>query len=192
MQLFFIQSIDLFQSNLIAPLRIVFLMWLTYTIGLYVSYDLGVLGILPRSIYGLIGIIAAPLIHGNLSHLISNSVPLLFLGGTLFYFYTQFAYRVFFEGYFFTNVLVWMFARPHYHIGASGLVYALASFLIFYGILKRDTLSIVISALVVLAYGSLVYGLLPISNWISWESHLLGAIVGLASAIRFSKGDSKN
>ncbi|MFY0605417.1 MAG: rhomboid family intramembrane serine protease [Cyclobacteriaceae bacterium] len=160
-------------------------MWLTYTVDTYVSYDLSILGILPRTIYGLVGIFTAPLVHGDVGHLMSNTLPLLVLGGTLFYFYTRFAYLVFFEAYFFTNILVWLFGRPHYHIGASGLVYGLASFLIFYGLFKRDALSIVISSLVVLGYGGMVYGLLPMNDWISWESHLMGAIVGLGSAIKF-------
>jgi len=158
---------------------------------MYTSFDLGSLGILPRTISGLIGIILAPLIHGNVSHLISNTFPLLFLAGTVYYFYTKIAYRVFFEGYFFTNTLVWIFGRPFYHIGASGLVYSLASFLIFYGLFKRDALSIVISAIVILAYGSLIYGIFPQNYSVSWESHLMGAIVGFGSAYRLSRINDK-
>ena len=162
-------------------------MWLIFSLALYLGIDFGFLGVLPRSINGLIGIFTAPLIHGNLSHLVSNTFPVLFLGGAVYFFYPKMAHRVFFEGYFFTNLLVWIFGRPFYHIGASGLVYALASFLIFYGLFKRDALSIVISAIVILSYGGLVYGIFPQEHWVSWESHLMGAIVGFASALRFTR-----
>lgn len=162
-------------------------MWCCFAVQIYFSIDLGFLGILPRTLPGLIGILTAPLIHGTTAHLISNTIPLLFLGATLYLFYEGMATRVFFQCYLMTNLLVWIFGRPFYHIGASGLVYALASFLIFFGIFRQNPRSIFISAVVIVLYGGLIYGLIPQNLQISWESHLLGAIVGLGSAFGMSK-----
>ena len=175
------------KSGIVPPLRLCFFMWLVFTIEFYLEVDMGFLGINPRSFSGLIGVVMAPLIHGNFNHLMSNTIPLLVLGGSLFFFFPTIALRVFLQCYFFTNLLVWIFGRPFYHIGASGLIYALASFLVFYGLFKRNFRSVVISVIVIFSYGSMAYGLFSLDDRISWESHLMGAIVGLVSAYIFSK-----
>ncbi|MEO1256087.1 MAG: rhomboid family intramembrane serine protease, partial [Bacteroidota bacterium] len=89
------------------------------------------------------------------------------------------------QSYVFTNLLVWIFGRPFYHIGASGLIYALASFLVFYGLFRRNFKSVIISIVVIFFYGGMAYGLFSFDDRISWESHLMGAIVGLVSAFSF-------
>ena len=106
----------------VVPFRVVFFMWLVFFLEYVYAWPVGNLGIHPRSISGLIGILTAPLIHGKLSHLRSNTVPLLFLGSTLIFFYNKIGSAVFFRAYFWTNILVWLFARPANHIGASGVV----------------------------------------------------------------------
>jgi membrane associated rhomboid family serine protease len=161
-------------------------MWLAFFLEYVYGWPLSNLGIQPRSVTGLIGIFAAPLIHGNLSHLVSNTVPLIFLGSALFFFYQRIGGVVFFRTYFWTNILVWLFARPANHIGASGVVYGLAFFLIFFGLFRRDLLSILISVLTLLLYGGVFYGVLPTDPRVSWESHFAGALVGITSAVTFS------
>lgn len=175
-----------FLGSALAPIRLVFLMWLTFV--LYSTYGLPIsgFGIYPRTLFGLIGIFTGPLIHANVLHLISNTFPILFLGGILFYFYPGVGSRVFLRAYFWTNILVWLFARPALHIGASGVVYGLAFFLIFFGFFRRDFRSIIISILIMILYGSVFYGILPTDPSISWESHFAGALVGISSAITFS------
>lgn len=170
----------------VAPFRLVFLMWLCFFLEANVGYAISQFGIWPRSFKGLIGIFLSPLIHGDLLHLLSNTVPLLFLGSMLFYFYYSIAAKVLFRSYFWTNILVWLFARPANHIGASGIVYGLAFFLIFFGLFRRDALSILISIVTLILYGSVFYGVLPSDPVISWESHFGGALVGITSAITFS------
>lgn len=177
----------MYKTSIIPPLRIAFLMWLFFAIQVYFTVDLGFLGILPRTFFGLIGIFTAPLVHGTTGHLISNTFPLLFLGMTLYIFYDRIATRVFFQCYFFTNILVWIFGRPFYHIGSSGLVYALATFLISFGIFRQNPKSIFISLTILLLYGGLIYGIFPQNLNVSWESHLLGAIVGVGNAFGMSK-----
>ncbi|PZR36037.1 MAG: rhombosortase [Azospira oryzae] len=163
-------------------------MWLVFSIEFFYGIDLSFLGILPRTLTGLTGIVAAPLLHANLSHLISNTLPLLFLGCTLFFFYYRIGKRVFLSCYFYTNILVWIFSpNVSYHIGASGLIYGLSAFLIFFGFLRRDFKSLLISIIVVMLYGGIFYGVLPIDPRISWESHLAGALVGTVSAFNKKK-----
>jgi membrane associated rhomboid family serine protease len=181
------RSYSVIESTVI-PLRLVFIMWAVFFFNYYVPYfQLDVFGIIPRQLFGLIGIFTAPMLHGSLPHLVSNTVPLLFLGSVLFYFYGGIAQAVFLRAYFWTNILVWLFARPANHIGASGLIYGLAFFLIFFGIFRRDFLSIFISIIVLLLYGGVFYGVLPMDPRVSWESHLGGALVGISTAVTFSR-----
>lgn len=162
-------------------------MWAIFSIELYLHLDFGFLGIYPRTLFGLIGILTSPMIHGSVLHLTSNTLPLLFLGATLYYFYDKIAARVFLQCYLFTGVLVWIFARPFYHIGASGLIYGLAFFLISFGLFRKDFRSLAISIVVVLLYGGIIYGLLPNQPGVSWESHVLGAVVGISTAFTLAR-----
>jgi len=172
-----------FFGSSVVPFRLVFIMWLVFTIEYMYQIDLGWLGILPRTFQGLTGILLAPMIHGSLSHLISNTIPLLFLGSLLFFFYPGIGGIVFFRCYIITNILVWIFSpRISYHIGASGLVYGLSAFLIFFGLIRKDFWSLFISIIVFLMYGGIFYGVLPTDSHISWESHLAGAVVGSVTA----------
>ena len=176
-----------FFGSSVVPFRLVFLMWLAFTIQFLYGYDLGFLGIKPRSLEGAIGILTAPIIHGNLTHLISNTFPLLFLGSVLFFFYERIGRTVFFRCYFFTNTLVWLFSpRVSYHIGASGLIYGLAAFLIFFCLIRKDFVSLLISIGIMLLYGGIFYGVLPSDPRVSWESHLAGALVGTVTAFNLS------
>ncbi len=138
---------------------------------------------IPLKLRGLIGILTAPLIHANLTHLFDNSIPLFFLSLALFYFYREVAYRVFFLIWFITGALVWLVGREAYHIGASGIIYGLATFLLTSGIIRRNRNLMAISLLVIFLYGSMVWGLFPYDYHISWESHMSGALTGLVLAI---------
>ena len=173
--------------SVVVPARLVILMWGVFFIEITWFLDLSYLGIIPRTVGGMPGILCAPLLHGNFWHLTSNTVPLLFLGTALYFVYGKMAEKVFFYSYFLTSLLVWLFARPSIHIGASGLVYGLAFFLIFYGFFRKDFVSLFISCLVLFMYGGLFYGLLPVQRGVSWESHLMGAIVGFFLALRFGR-----
>jgi membrane associated rhomboid family serine protease len=169
------------------PFRLIFLMWAAFFIERLFGLPLSYFGIIPRDGMGLIGIFTAPMLHGNLDHLLSNTIPLFFLGTVLFFFYERIGATVFFRSYFWTNVMVWLFGRhASSHIGASGVVYGLAFFLIFFGIFRRDFTSMLISIVVIMLYGGVIYGVLPTDPRVSWESHFAGALVGVYTAIGFS------
>ena len=175
------------RSSVLRPFRFLLLMWLFFSVSFFFNIDLGFLGILPRSYFGTIGIFTSPLVHGNLNHISSNSVPVLFLGTILYFFYPNIANRIFLQCYFFTNILVWFFGRTFLHIGASGLIYGLAFFLISIGFFEGKFRALIISISVLAVYGSLVYTVFDFNQAISWESHVFGALVGVTSAYSIKK-----
>jgi len=175
------------RSSVLRPFRLLMLMWLFFSVSFFFNIDFGFLGILPRSYFGLIGIFTGPLVHGNLNHISSNSVPVLFLGTILYFFYPKIANRIFLQCYFFTNILVWFFGRTFLHIGASGLIYALAFFLISIGFFEGKFRALIISIAVLAVYGSLIYTAFDFNQAVSWESHLFGALVVVTSAYSIKK-----
>ncbi len=167
------------------PVMFLIIMWLINILQFVLLIDLGTLGIHPRDSASLFGILTSPLIHGNWEHLTSNSLPILILGVLLFLIYDKIAIWVWILNYIFTGLLVWLFARDSYHIGASGIIYGLASFLFFSGVFRMDIKSIAIASGVAIFYGGMVWGILPIQTGVSWESHLFGGIVGFILAYLF-------
>jgi membrane associated rhomboid family serine protease len=134
------------------------------------------------------GIIFSPFIHADFTHLFNNSLPFFLLSVALFYFYSEVALKVFLWTYFLTGILVWFGGREAYHIGASGLVYGLASFLFFSGIIRKYYRLVALSLLVVFLYGQMVWGIFPgVYKNVSWESHMLGFFSGIILAIWFRK-----
>jgi len=177
-----------FFLSLIIPVTFVFLMWLVKIVEILFEIDLSDLGIYPRSLKGLPGIIVSPLIHEDFTHLFNNSLPLLLLSIALFYFYSEIAIKISSITYILTGLLVWLWGREAWHIGASGLVYGLASFLFFSGLIRRYFRLIALSLLVVFLYGEMVWGLFPgIYKNISWESHMLGFFSGILLAVWYRK-----
>lgn len=162
------------------------ILWIVKILEVTLSADFTKLGIYPRSLLGSVGIFTGPLIHGDFIHLLSNSIPILILTIGLFYFYQNIAIKVFFLLYFMTGLWVWFAAREAFHIGASGVVYGLISFLLFSGFIRRDIPSLSISLAVMFLYGgNMIYGIIPGNSEISWESHFLGMLSGLFCAIYF-------
>ncbi len=174
--------------SLLIPLLLVVLMWAVKVIEIVGEYDFSILGILPRNWSGLPGIILTPFLHGDLSHLMANSVPILVLGSALFYFYRDIAWKIVAFAWLFTGIWVWIGARPSYHIGASGIVYALSAFIFTSGIIRRHTGLMSVALIVVFLYGSLIWGIFPEffpKEPISWESHLFGLVAGVALAVYY-------
>jgi membrane associated rhomboid family serine protease len=161
----------------------VMLLGVTFIYDVFFDLKLYRFGLRPRNPEGLIGIVAAPFIHGDFNHLGSNIIPLFILGACMTFFYRGIAFRVILWIWLFTGIAVWLFARPSTHIGASGIVYGMASFLALSGMLRNDTRLISVSFLTIFLYGGMVWGVLPLFKHISWESHLAGALIGLICAV---------
>jgi len=183
------KSDDFSLKNILLILSFPLILWAIHLVSFSLQIDLTRMGVLPRNFVGLLGIITSPLIHADFSHLISNTIPLIILGWILFSFYPKLSFILFIFIYLFTGLLVWIFARQVYHIGASGVVYGFVSFLFFSGIFRRDNKSIALALIITFLYGGLVWGMIPGWEGISWESHLFGAITGLTAAYLFRKID---
>ena len=169
---------------MVIPFLFIALMWISFIAEHIFNTDFAFLGILPLEVKGLPGIFLSPFIHADFEHLLNNTLPLFILGTALFYFYTEVAFRVFFWTIFLTGLTVWVFGRQSYHIGASGVIYGLAAFLFFSGIIRRHIPLIGLSLLVSFLYGQMVWGIFPLQSVnISWESHMLGATAGIFLAI---------
>ncbi|MDC3050615.1 rhomboid family intramembrane serine protease [Flavobacteriales bacterium] len=142
-------------------------------------------GIYPRTLEGLKGVLFSPFIHSDWKHLINNAFPLFVLTTTLGFFYKGIAKEVFFWSWLMSGLWLWAIGRPNFHIGASGLIYALASFLFFSGFIRKHTKLMSISMFVVFLYGGMIWGIFPMKKHISWEGHLAGALAGLILAYWF-------
>ncbi|MBW6498566.1 MAG: rhomboid family intramembrane serine protease [Bacteroidales bacterium] len=171
--------------SMIIPLAFVVVMWLVKSVEMFFDFDFARYGIFPLTLKGLRGIILSPFIHGDLKHLLNNSIPILVLGSALFYFYREVAKTVLVLSIVITGLWVWVFAREAFHIGASGVVYSLAAFLFSSGVIRRHPRLMAISLLVAFLYGSMVWGIFPIRERVSWESHLMGMVSGVILAMHF-------
>ena len=176
-----------FLTALIIPLIFVFVLLIIHSYTEINQIKVSDWGIYPREINGLWGILSSVFIHGSWKHLANNTIALLLLGTSIFYFYKKLAIPVAIYSIIFTGILVWLGGRPSFHIGASGLVYALASFLFFSGFIRKHNNLMALSMTVVFLYGGLVWGIFPTKEHISWEGHLFGAINGVIWAIYFKE-----
>jgi len=177
----------IFRHSLFFPTFLVVLLWLIRLFESEFHLDLVRGGIYPLHVKGLLGIVTAPLVHGSFSHLMANTVPLFVLTLALLFFYRDLAYRIFFLIWILSGTFVWLGAREAWHIGASGVIYGLASFLFMSGVVRNNVRLLTISIIVVFLYGGLFWGIFPMKPQISWEGHLWGGISGLVLAVVYRK-----
>jgi len=181
------------QANFRLALKVAFLfmaaLWLVFVLDALFGLKLNRFGLRPGSVPGLIGIVTAPLLHANLSHIFSNSMSLVVSLTAILYLYPNSSARVIPMIWLGSGLLAWLIGRPSLHFGASGLIYGLLAYVFFSGILRRDMRSVSVSLLLGFLYGSMVWGVLPIRPHMSWELHLCGAIMGVLLAFVYRKWD---
>ena len=178
----------IFQRSVVFAVGFTMMLWLIRAVEWSTTSNFGIFGILPRNVSGMVGIVTGPLIHGTFIHLLSNTFPLVFLLIAVFYFYDKIALEVFAWIYLITGFWVWIAAREAYHIGASGLVYGLATFLFFSGIFRRDARSVAVAVAIAFLYSGMMQGVLPGADPnVSWESHLMGSAAGIFCSFYFRK-----
>lgn len=180
-----------YNGVVVFPLLFVLLMWGVFWVEIKFGLDFTRWGVRPRTATGIKGVIFSPFIHSGIKHLWHNTVPLLVLSAALFYFYRKISWRVLLLLVILSGTGTWLIGRDSYHIGMSGLIYALVSFLFFKGILAKHFRLIALSLIVVFLYGSLIWGTLPTSETISWEGHLSGFIAGGLIALCFRESVPK-
>jgi len=170
-----------FRLALELSLGFVAVLWLVALLGW--GLELERFGVRPREWIGLVGVLVAPLLHGGFAHLIANTVPVAVLGVTMLQLYPTAAFRVLPAIYLGPGLAVWLFARGGVHVGASGLVYGLVSYIFVAGVIRRDRRAIAAALLVAFMYGTAVWGVLPLQEGVSWETHLAAALIGAGMAI---------
>lgn len=178
------------KASMIFPL----LIWAVFLINFILpGIDLRMYGIHPRTGYGLVGIVAAPFLHANWAHIVSNTIPLIILMPVLYIFYERVKYPVIIGSVIIGGFAVWLLGKGgSVHIGASGLIFSLMGFLIAAGIFKLSWKTVIIAAVVLILYGgAMLQGFVP-QEGISWEGHLFGALAGIFMAWLLRKQLGKN
>ena len=171
----------------VIPFLFIFSIWFVYWIEIKFGFNFNKLGIYPRSFHGLRGIFLSPLIHSDTNHLFNNSVPLFVLSSCLLYFYKEASLKVLIIGGLLSSLLTWIIARESYHIGASGIVYLLFSFVFFSGVIRKHFRLVAVSLITIFLYGSMIWYVLPIKEGMSWEGHLSGLIIGFVFSFFYRK-----
>lgn len=173
------------KKSLLLPVLFVGILWLVKLVELGFGVSFAEFGVRPRTLIGLRGVVLSPFLHGDLSHLFSNSFPIVVLGFILLQSYRSIVWPLLFWLTIMSGFWTWVIGRPSHHIGASGVIYGMAFFVFFSGILRKDTRSMALAMLVTFFYGGLVWGLLPIQVGVSWEGHIAGAVAGVICAIYY-------
>jgi membrane associated rhomboid family serine protease len=171
------------------PILLVIFMWSIQLLDYSTRFEFYQLGIMPRTWFGLLGILTSPFIHSaeDLKHILSNSAPIFVLLSSLIYFYKEIAPKILLIIWLGGGFLTWIYARESYHIGMSGVIYGLTGFLFASGAIRKYKPLMGLSLFVVFLYGSLIWGIFPLEAKVSWEGHLSGLILGVLAAIIYRK-----
>lgn len=171
------------------PFIVGIIMILTFILEKGMDWDFHTAGVYPRRIENIWGILTVIFIHADWSHLANNVVSFVLLAGFLYYFYKEIATQVLSISYITSGFILWVIGRESWHIGASGLIYALAFFLFFSGIIRKHIPLIALSFVVAFIYGGMIWHIFPwqIQDPVSWEGHLAGGIIGFILSVCYRK-----
>lgn len=178
-------------NGIIGSLLIVVALWCIKSAEILLNLDLSMIGLLPQSRVGLLGILFAPLLHGSIEHLFNNTLSILILGSVLYYGYPKSWKKVIGFIWVTSGICVWLFAREATHIGASGLTHGIFFFLLVVSIFRRDKSSVAIMMIAFLMYGGMTMSIFPREETISFEFHFFGALTGAISALMWKHLDPK-
>jgi len=168
---------------ILLPLLFIFLIWLVYWSEIRLGYRFNNYGVFPRTWQGLRGVLFSPFIHGSLKHLWNNTVPLFLLSAAVIYFYRSQRWTIFLIGWLGSGLITWLIGREANHIGASGFIFMLMSFIFFKGVITGYYRFVALSLIIMFLYGGMLWYLFPIEPHISWEGHVGGFATGFLLAV---------
>jgi len=171
------------------PILFVFMIWIVKGVEYISDMNFSIFGIIPLNFNRIYGILSYPFIHSDFNHLINNTYPILILGGIISEVYKDISNKVFFYSYVLSGSILWIFGLPNTNIiGASGLVYALGSFILISGFVKNQPRLIMLSFLVIFLNFFHLWGIIEVKqDNISQTAHLCGAIAGMIIALIYRK-----
>jgi membrane associated rhomboid family serine protease len=168
---------------------LILVIWIVEIANLVFGHGLYIWGVLPRDFDGLSGIVLHPFIHGSLQHTILNTLPLVVLGSFVALEGKKTFLKVTMLIVFGGGLLLWLFGRPSYHVGASLLIFGYFGYILSFAYYRKTLRSIIVAGITIFMYGGLFYGVIPMNNQVSWEGHLFGLIAGVVGGrIAVEKG----
>lgn len=168
--------------NATPALWVLLVLWVIQTVNFACHYKLNNLGLVPRKIRGLPGIVLSPFLHGNFNHLFFNSIPLFVLQDFIF------IDKGIHQGamialiiILISGVLLWLFGRRGVHIGASGIIMGYLAYLLVNAYQHPSPKTLLLGGVCIYYFGGLLLGLFPQKKYVSWEGHLFGFAAGIAA-----------
>ncbi len=180
-------------DSIVLPFYFIAVIWVVQLIQVIFNADFAGLGIRPLLQSGLKGILFSPLIHANWGHLLANTFPFFVLSAIVIFFYRRIAVPSFIIIYALSGFITWLLPfQLAYHIGASGVIYGLWAFILCMGIFRRNLKSIALSLIVLFYFGSMIAGIVPGQESISWQGHLAGLLAGVFTAFWYKETIEKD
>ena len=161
---------------------VVGLIWCVGVINHLSDYSFNQFGILPRHQSGLFGVLFWVVLHGDMTHLLMNSTPLFILGYLVAVRGPTLFFKISLTVWLLAGLIVWLLARPAIHLGASGLVFGYFGFILAVALVEKNLGDLLVAALVLFLYGGMFIGLLPVAQFVSYESHIAGMAAGVLCA----------
>lgn len=177
------QIVSQTHSHLSLLLTVTAILWFTFLLNQLLDNKLFFLGIFPKKLYGLPGIIFSPFIHADFNHLFFNTIPFIVLAnfimiqGIPFYFNVS-LYMIIISGF-----ITWVIGKPGVHIGASGLITGYWAYLLLDSYQNPSITTVIVALIVVYYFAGIFFGLFPMKKGVSWEAHVAGAIAGISVVI---------
>ncbi|MFZ9847276.1 MAG: rhomboid family intramembrane serine protease [Flavobacteriales bacterium] len=169
------------------PLLFLALCWVVFVVELFLPFSFHSFGVKSLSIQGLRGVFFMPFLHGDIEHILNNTIGIFTLGTLLFFSYKEIALKIFVLVFLISGLWTWSIPSSGYHIGASAIIYGLFGFLTLSGILRKEMRLLAITFLVIFLHQGIVWGIFPGKPGISWQGHLAGFLSGIVLAIYFRK-----
>lgn len=161
---------------------VVGIIWCVGVLNHISQYSFSQFGILPRDSMGLFGILFWVVLHGDMTHLLVNTTPLFFLGYVVALRGPVLFFKITFTVWLLAGLAVWLVGRPAIHLGASGLVFGYFGFILAVALYEKSIGDLAIASVVLFYYGGMFFGLLPVEQFVSFESHIAGMAAGVLCA----------